>query len=259
MAYACLAKAGANDFTPRGKATLRCPGVGCGSNVQRSRPHSGAPGMRCWSTLPATAMKSLELIHEREATRRGVAPPLRPAGIARPLFLGHTLRGHVDLDGPALRVRGEGQAERRFPLDRLSRVFANARLNWSGDALRACLERAIPVVIVSADGTPLGSLQPTRLRPSRLTEALEELLEWPNWRDIYLCWLRAARMRVLANWRRAQQAAGAAPEERDYHELVKRHVYVGEPASPMHGITELWRVAVYAWQRRRSSAGVYPP
>jgi len=28
---------GANDFTPRGKATLRCHGVGCGSNVQHLR------------------------------------------------------------------------------------------------------------------------------------------------------------------------------------------------------------------------------
>src|SRR5689334_10262413 len=57
---------------------------------------------------------------------------------------------------------------------------------------------------------------------------------------------RAARMRVLADWRRAQQAAGAAPEEQDYHELVKRHVYGGEPSLPMHGMTELWRGAVYA-------------
>ena len=147
---------------------------------------------------------------------------------------------------PMDRVRGEGRAERRFPLDRLSRVVASARLNWSGDALRACLERAIPVVLVSADGSPLGSVQPARPRPSRLAEALEELLEWPNWRDIYCCWLRAARMRVLADWRRAQQAAGAAPGERDYHELVKRHVYGGKPPLPMHGMAELWRGAVYA-------------
>jgi hypothetical protein len=172
-------------------------------------------------------------------------PPASPAS-RRPLFLRPALRARVDADGPALRVRAERRAETRFPLGRVSRIVASARVNWSADALRACLERAIPIVIVSEDGSPLGSIQPARVHGSRLAEALEELLDWPDWRDIYGCWLRAARMRVLADWRRAREAEGAPPDPRAYQELVKRHVYGGDMASPTHQMTGLWRGALYA-------------
>src|SRR6266436_4062173 len=99
----------------------------------------------------------------------------------RPLFLRPALRARVDADGPALRVRAERRAEARFPLDRVSRIVASARVNWSADALRACLERAIPIVIVTEEGAPLGSIQPAQVHASRLAEALEELLDWPDW------------------------------------------------------------------------------
>src|SRR5437899_3127168 len=148
----------------------------------------------------------------------------------RPLFLGPMLRARLDADGPALRVRAVQRAETRFPLDRVSRIVASARVNWSGDALRACLQSAIPIVIVSEDGSPLGSVHPARLQGSRLAEALEELLDRPDWRDIYGCWLRAAHMRLLAEWRRARQGPGAPPNPRAYQELVRRHVYCRQPA-----------------------------
>jgi hypothetical protein len=186
------------------------------------------------------------------STRPGAAQPAaaRLAADAResrrPLFLGPTLRAHVDVDGPALRVRAHGRAERRFPLDRVSRVVASTRINWSADALRACLEGAIPIVIVSEKGSPLGSLQPARMRPSRLAEALEELLDYPNWRDIYHCWLRAARMQVLGDWRRARQAAGSPLDPLEYQDLVKRCVYRAESTSATTGTTELWDGAVYS-------------
>src|SRR5262249_4149254 len=106
-----------------------------------------------------------------------------------------------------------------------------------------CLERAIPIVIVNQDGTPLGSIAPARLAPLPLARALEELLDWPDWRDIYGCWLRAARMRVLADWRRAREAEGAAADPRAYQELVKKHLY---PAAAKPAMTGLWRGAVYA-------------
>src|SRR6516165_629543 len=164
----------------------------------------------------------------------------------RPLFLGPMLRARVDADGPALRVRAAQRAETRFPLDRVSRIVASARVNWSADALRACLQSAIPIVMVSEDGSPLGSVHPASLQGSRLAEGLEELLDHPDWRDIYGCWLRAARMRVLAEWRRARQGEGAAPDPNAYRELVRRHVYCRQPASPKHGMRGLWRAAIYA-------------
>ncbi len=137
----------------------------------------------------------------------------------------------------------ETPAEQRFPLDRVSRVIAGARMSWSDQAMQACLEDAIPVVIVSEDGSPLGSLQPTRVRIASLAAALEELLDRPDWRTIYDCWLRAARMRVLTDWRRAREAEGAAPEPDTCRE-VKQYIYRHAP-SPANATTPLWRAALY--------------
>jgi hypothetical protein len=164
----------------------------------------------------------------------------------RPLFLSPGLRARVDADGPALRVRAERRAETRFPLDRVSRIVVGMRVNWSAEALHACLERAIPIVIVTEDGAPLGSIQPARAPDSPLACRLEELLDWPDWRDIYDCWLRAARMRVLGLWRRAREAEGTAPDPRIYRDLVKRYLYPVERTPAKQVMTGLWRGAVYA-------------
>src|SRR5438477_2491018 len=87
----------------------------------------------------------------------------QPAAVPRrPLFLRPAGCARVDADGPALRVRAERRAEARFPLDRVSRIVVGARVNFSAEALRACLDRAIPIVIVNEDGTPLGSITPAR-------------------------------------------------------------------------------------------------
>jgi hypothetical protein len=188
---------------------------------------------------PTTGSSGLRPAADIAATRSADSRESR-----RPLFLGATLRARVDADGPALRVRAERRAETRFPLDRVSRVVASARVSWSAEALRACLESAIPIVIVGNDGLPLGSVQPARLPASSLAAALEELLDWPDWRDVYGCWLRAARMRVLADWQRARQAKSAPLDPRAYQELVKTHVYCARPTT--HKMSGLWRGAIYA-------------
>lgn len=191
--------------------------------------------------MTATAISPSPAAVSAAVGARRPDPPSR-----RPLFLGPGLRGRVDLDGPALRVRADGRAETRFPLERVSRVVAGMRLNWSADALRACLENAIPVIIVGADGSPLGSLQPACVRPATLAGALAELLDRPDWRDIYGSWLRAARMRVLADWRRARQAEGAAPDPTAYQALVRQHVYRPKQAPGAGETAAFWRAALYA-------------
>jgi hypothetical protein len=180
----------------------------------------------------------------RRAPASEEARPDPGTGSRRPLFLNPSLRGQMDLDGPALRLRAEHRAESRFPLDRVSRIIAGARVNWSAGALRACLERAIPIVIAGVDGTPLGSMLPARTRALALAPALEELLCCPNWQDIYGRWQRAERMRVLAVWRRTCEAQGEAPDPDAYRNLVRRYVYrTATAASETPGF---WRSALYA-------------
>lgn len=170
--------------------------------------------------------------------------PGQGCGSRRPLFLNPSLRGQMDLDGPALRLRAEHRAETRFPLDRISRIVAGVRVNWSAGALRACLERAIPVVIAGADGAPLGAMLPARMRTLPLAPALEELLYCPEWRDIYRRWQRAERMRMLATWRRALEAQGMTPDPAAYRSLVRRFVY--RHAAAVHDKPGFWHSALYA-------------
>lgn len=178
---------------------------------------------------------------------RGIpSTPLAAGPSRRPLFLGARIQAQVDADGPALRVRASGRAEMRFPLARVSRVIASPHVNWSAEALRACLEGGIPIVIVGDDGAPLGSFHPAHARPCRLAESIEELLDRPDWRDLYASWLRSARMRVLADWRKVRQASGKPPGPGEFSDLARKYVYDPRSRSPFAGTSGVWRGALWA-------------
>jgi len=66
-------------------------------------------------------------------------------------------------------------------------------------------------------------------------------------------------MRVLAEWRRARQGEGAAPDPYAYRELVRRHVYCRQTESPKNGMRGLWRAAVYALAAATTARWGLPP
>jgi hypothetical protein len=173
--------------------------------------------------------------------RSGVEKPGR-----RPVYLRTRGKTRVDVDGAAFRVRAVGCAEVRYPLYRVSRVIANPNVEWSADALRACMEAGIPVVFVSEDGSPLGSVFPVYPRVSPLTEDIDELLDRPDWREIYAIWLRAARMRILRDWRSSRDAAGNPIALEEFKELVRKYVYVAADAVHFEKTTGIWRGAICA-------------
>jgi len=183
------------------------------------------------------------------AIAQRIAPPERlphPEECRRPLYLGMRLKARVDVDGLALRVRSAVRAEARYPLSRVSRVIASARVQWSAEALEACLEAGIPVVIMAPNGALLGSVQPACVRASRFSEDIDEFLDRPDWHDIYGNWLRAARMRILREWRAARGAAGNPLGPGEYGEMVRKLVYGPAGAGPFEGETGVWRAALYA-------------
>lgn len=164
----------------------------------------------------------------------------------RPLFLGARLRGRVDTDGPALRIRAAGRAEARYPLARVSRVIASPRVDWSATALRACMDNGVPIVIVGDDGEPIGSFHPAQARISRLAEDIEELLDRPDWPELYGTWLRAARMRVMREWHEGRPAEGDARAAREFGEAIRRYVYGPCGERPLGDSGGWWRGALHA-------------
>jgi hypothetical protein len=154
--------------------------------------------------------------------------PAAEASTRRPLYLGGETRAVVDLDGPALLVHARGRAEARYPLARVSRVVAHFRTEWRARAVMACFERGIPIVVTGADEAPLGYMLPAVQAPSRLDRNIQEVLDRPDWREHYGDWLRAERMRLLAEWQGRREAAGSPVPEGTVRELRRRHVYLGE-------------------------------
>jgi hypothetical protein len=152
----------------------------------------------------------------------------------------------VEADGPALRVRATGRPETRYPLYRVSRVIASTCVNWSAAALESCLQSGIPIVIVRTNGEPVGSVHPVSLRPSPASEALKELLDRTDWREIYGNWLRARRMKVLASWRREMVASGKAFAPGEFAELVRTWVYGRGDTTALGAETGIWRGALRA-------------
>lgn len=178
-------------------------------------------------------------------------PPVRGCGSEgeasrRPLYLCARLKATVQADGPALCVRSVRQSDSRYPLCRISRVIANTRVDWTATALQACFESGIPIVIVAGNGAPLGCMQPARAGASRASGALDEVLDRPDWPEIYGNWLRATRMRVIADWRREREGTGRPLHPGEFRELVRRHVYGPADADPFDDTAGLWRAALYA-------------
>jgi hypothetical protein len=175
---------------------------------------------------------------------------MTPAAVSsenrRPLYLRAGLKARVDADGSALRVRAARRADARYPLCRVSRVIAGVSVDWSAAALQACLESGIPIVIAGHDGAPLGSIQPTQSAASRLSDDLEEMLDRPDWRQIYDNWLRAARMTVVQEWRQAREEAGQALAPGEIKEVVRRFVYSAVDATSFGAEAGIWRAALCA-------------
>jgi CRISPR associated protein Cas1 len=111
----------------------------------------------------------------------------------KPLYLDGTTPLRVLLDGPGLRVRAAGTADRVFPLRRLSRVVVCGQVDWATDALLACAQTGIPISFVRRDGVlrarVLGASQ--RKDWLRLDALLVEFLEAPGGVDRYRDWVHA--------------------------------------------------------------------
>lgn len=142
-----------------------------------------------------------------------------------PLYLLEGVSRHVDLDGPALRLRQDRAPDLRYPLARLSRILTGQGIQWSSTALCACMEARIPIVFLGKDKRPLGYLLPTLTHRSRLDDTLQEYVSLNQWEAGYENWLRAERMRILREWCAQRLLHGYEVTESKYQELVHTYIY----------------------------------
>jgi len=103
----------------------------------------------------------------------------------------------VELDGAALRVSVPDQAERLFPLVRLSRVYVQGSADWATDALLACADRGVSVLFVDRNGEILARLLGRPGHRYELHQRYVDFLERPDASELYRLWLEAMERQAV--------------------------------------------------------------
>lgn len=126
----------------------------------------------------------------------------------------------VHLDGPSLSVRKQGEADRRFPLCRLSRVVCSSAAGLPWDALQACGEAGLTVLALKADGTPRGIWMPWVAARTGIGELVEEWVESGRWKGGWSIWCAGRESREMATtaWKLKTRLPDLRPP------LARRHL-----------------------------------
>lgn len=146
----------------------------------------------------------------------------------RALYVGGTLRWRADVRHGALELTSQQQPVRRFPLTRISRIVCRVTLDWSGEALGACLARGIPVLFEDGRGVAAGFALPAVDPATPLHACFQRLADEPAAEHLLDNWFRHRRREVLAGWwadwlRQHPRSTGAL-----YAEFKRSFVYRAE-------------------------------
>lgn len=183
----------------------------------------------------------------------GAEPAPAVATPASPLYLCPEGPTRVRLDGPALAVARDGEAERLFPLGRIARIHSGPRAQWEQAALLACAEAGIPVQFIDADGAVRARLLG---RPGARDELRNRLLPFllrPEAPGMLNHWLGQTRQRA-ARWaglKLGYRPPPAAARPRDRAQDIRR--WINTTADRLAGAdaalhTRQWqRTLAYGW------------
>jgi len=103
----------------------------------------------------------------------------------------------VRKDGLALVVQVEGEADRRYPFRYLSRIVLRGDTRIHAAAIWGLLSAGIPISLLSSDGEPCGFALPFRPARDAPADWVECLLEGPEGKDRWSCWLASRERREV--------------------------------------------------------------
>lgn len=171
------------------------------------------------------------------AQQRKAHPAQAGSAPRKPLYLSTSQPLRVGLDGEALTLKNDTGTQ-RFPLARIARIVCNRHVDWSGQALAACLTNSISITWQDGHGAALGGASPRLARPSTLHSALELYLELADWPARYGNWLRHRRMAVLCAAARRAKETGQSFTAEHFSELKREYAYRGQigPLFPDEGL-----------------------
>jgi len=130
----------------------------------------------------------------------------------RALYLMTRRRMVVRTSAGSLAVFERTGCRGRYPLARISRVISTRHVDWRGEALTACFTAGIGIVFVDGRGAWYGSCAPALVRPSPMSELLEELVTDSRWWATFDNFMRHLRSRILLAWLADHPGMDAAEE-----------------------------------------------
>lgn len=133
-------------------------------------------------------------------------PARNAPSAAKPLHIEPGKWAKVILDGPALRIDRPRQAPAWVPLRRISRITLSTRVDITLDAILACAERGIVLLLHDEREIPAARIIGRAGRFTQLRQRLLDLTEEPDWRKNYGDWRYAMNRRITAIVGRRLQA-----------------------------------------------------
>lgn len=102
------------------------------------------------------------------------------------------------IDGPALRLRRQGEATRWFPLRRIRQICITGDLATGTETLIKLAEKRIPVTLFSATGKLLCQMIHPDAAPAELTQLLDEASHDVALQQAYEHWYENTRLQAYA-------------------------------------------------------------
>lgn len=129
--------------------------------------------------------KSIRYLHQSRKADRKV------------LYMEKNAPTQVQLDGPALKVKVDSQADRLYPLSRISRIVLDTGISITTDAMLACTRRGISICFTDPKAGVVARMIGANSEIMTLPQLLSDFLDRVDWPDRYADWQHAMHVRAF--------------------------------------------------------------
>jgi CRISPR-associated protein Cas1 len=223
------------------------PAVPCAAAAVPNQDAAGGDAGGAPTALDEAVPAGEESHADRQSVEQA-SPSLDP--LLRTLYLLDT-HATLERDGDALVVRAEGKPPLKVPAARLHQVLAFGAATLTSGAVALCLERSIPVVILSGRGRYFGVIDPLRIDNLEIQRAQFRAYEDQALRLRIATGLVAGKiansLTMLRRWNRHHPLPDAA-ELFDQLRLARAHASEATSVAQLRGIegaaaAAYWRAA----------------
>ncbi len=182
---------------------------------------------------------------QADLTGRDTPPP-------RPLHVEPKGEARILLDGPALCIERAGRRATSIPLRRISRIHLPVNVDITSDAILACAERGIVLVIHDLQEFPVARIIGRASERTQLHQRLFDLTDRPDWRDRYRDWRRSMEQRICAILRKRLEAPWRLRNRPDeMRTWIQRRATIAAGPRDADRTRRIFRQLSLAWMQTR--------